>query len=136
MRNEPTPTKYINKDKSYSQLHSGVLVLWFFDSLKDVHHHCGMNNLHNSANSCPVAYQHDRKVLCHGVTRKGLCGIPECVNARREKESKGTNNIMKVQGTIKVDILIGDSRVPCLIESSVYDTKSVHYLLMLLGQEN
>ena len=58
------------------------------------------------------------------------------MNARREKESKGTNNIMKVQGTIKVDILIGDSRVPCLIESSVYDTKSVHYLLMLSGQEN
>ena len=84
MQNEPPPTKYISK--GFSPLHSRVLSL--FDSLKDDHHQCGMDNLYNSAKFCRAAYQHERKVLCHGVTRKGMCGIPDCVKQEEKKSQK------------------------------------------------
>jgi hypothetical protein len=75
--NEPPPGKYISQ--GHSPLHFQVL-LWLFDSLKDDHHHCGMDNIYNSAKFCCASYyEHDRKVLCHGVARKGLRGIPECM---------------------------------------------------------
>ena len=127
MRNEPPPTKYISK--GFSPLHSRVLSL--FDSLKDDHHQCGMDNLYNSAKFCRAAYQHERKVLCHGVTRKGMRGIPECV---KQEEKKSRKEQIKVRGTVKAAILMGDDRVPCLIASSVYDTKPVHYLSMVSGR--
>ena len=75
MRNEPAPPKYLSQ--GYSSLHSRVLYL--FDSLKDKYHQCGMDNLYNLAKFCCAAYLHKKKVLCHGVTRKGDRGVPECV---------------------------------------------------------
>ena len=127
MRNEPAPTKYTSK--GFSPLHSRVLSL--FDSLKDDHHHCGMDNLYNSAKFCRAAYQHDRRVLCHGVTRKGGRGIPECV---KQLEVTKRSEQLRVRGTVKAAILMGDDGMPCLIASSVYDTKPVHYLSMVSGR--
>ena len=111
--NEPPPTKYISK--GFSPLHSRVLSL--FDSLKDDHHQCGMDNLYNSAKFCRAAYQHERKVLCHGVTRKGVRGIPDCV---KQEEKKSRTEQIKVRGTVKAAILMGDDRVPCLIACIKY----------------
>jgi len=37
-----------------------------------------------------------------------------------------------VRGTVKAALLLGDDRVQCLVASSVYDTKYVHYLSMVL----
>ena len=67
-----------------------------FDSLKDDHHHCVIDDLYNSAKSCQAAYLHERKVLCHGVTRKGMHCIPEWV---KQKEKKNQGEQIRVQGT-------------------------------------
>ena len=40
---------------------------------------------------------------------------------------------LRVCGTAKPAVLLGDVSVPCLIASSVYDTKPVHYLSMVSG---
>ena len=68
MRNDPAPKDYIRK--GLSPLHARVMSL--FDTLEDEHHQCAMDNLYNSANFCRFAVNHPKKVLCHGVTRKGV----------------------------------------------------------------
>ena len=75
MRNDSTHEKYL--EQGLSPLHSRTMA--FFDSLKDKHHHLGMNNLYNSTSFYRVAYHHERKVLRHGVTQNLGCGIPDSV---------------------------------------------------------
>ena len=64
MGNDHAPEKY--SKQGLSPLHSRMMAL--FDSLKDNHHHVGMDYLKNSASFYRAAYHHERKVLCHGVT--------------------------------------------------------------------
>ncbi|OEU12697.1 hypothetical protein FRACYDRAFT_243954 [Fragilariopsis cylindrus CCMP1102] len=71
---------------------------------------------------------HCRKVLCHGVARKGGRGVPECV---KQLEVTRRSEQLRVRGTVKAALLLGDDHVPCLVASSVYDTKPVHYLSMV-----
>ena len=66
-RNEPAPKRW--KKLGLSPLHSRVMAL--FDTLKDDHHQCGMDNLYNSVAFCKAAFKHPKKVLLHGVTRRG-----------------------------------------------------------------
>ena len=106
-------------------------MLYLFDSLKDDYHQCGMDNLYNSAKFCRAAYLHNKKVLCHGVTRKQGRGVPECV---KQVEVTRQSEQIRVRGNVKATILMGDDGVPCLIASSVYDTKPVHYLSMESGR--
>lgn len=47
---------------------------------------------------------------------------PRVCEARRKKSRKEQ---IKVRGTVKATILMGDDRVPCLVPSSMYDTKPV-----------
>ena len=68
MRNDRAPSKYLKQ--GLSPLHSRVMGL--FDSIEDDHHQCAMDNLYNSAAFCKAAYNHKKKVLCHGVTRMGM----------------------------------------------------------------
>ena len=68
MRNDRAPRKYLKQ--GLSTLHSRVMGL--FDSIEDDHHQRAMDNLYNSAVFCKVAYNHKKKVLCHGVTRMGM----------------------------------------------------------------
>eukprot|EP00957_Ditylum_brightwellii_P171217 13034159-Ditylum_brightwellii.AAC.1 len=68
MQNDPAPKKYLNQ--GFSPLHSHSICL--FDSLKHEHHQCAMDNLYDYASFCRAAYNHaKKKLLCHGVTRKG-----------------------------------------------------------------
>ena len=99
-----------------------------FDTLKDKYHHIGFDNLYNSAMFCRTAFMHPMKVLVHGVTQKGGRGIPCCV---AQQELTNRTAIEQVRGTVKVAKLEGDDDCPCLIASSVYDTKPVHYLSMV-----
>ena len=124
MHNEPAPQKYLNQGNS--PLHSRVL--WLFDSLADKHHNCGMDNLYNSTIFCSAEYQHPNKVLAHGVTQKGGWGIPKCV---QQQEAKTMSEHIHVWGTVKAALLMGDNGGPCLVSSSVYDIKLVHYLSMI-----
>ena len=100
-----------------------------FDSLEDDYHHVGMyKNLYNSAGFCRAAYNHPRKVLCHGVARKSGRGIPPSV---LQEEVKNITQQRDVRGTVKAAVLEGDLGCPNLVASSVYDTKPVHYLSMV-----
>ena len=99
-----------------------------FDTLKDKYHHISFNNLYNSAMFCQTAFMHLMKVLVHGLTQKGGRGIPSCVS---QQELTNKTAIEQVQGTVKDARLKGDPDCPCLIASSVYDTKPIHYLSMI-----
>jgi hypothetical protein len=123
-RNDPAPKKYVAL--GLSPLHARVM--WLFDSLVDDHHQIGMDNLYNSAAFCRAAFLHFRKVLCHGVVRKGGRGAPKCII---QEEVKDRNKQIAVRGTVKAAHLQGDDVVKCLLASSVYDTKPVHYLSMV-----
>ena len=120
-RNDPAPQQYLKK--RLSPLHSRVLSL--FDSVNDRYHICGMDNLYNSAAFCKQCYVHKKKVKVHGVTRKGMRGIPSCV---KQEEIKSREGQLQVRGTVKAAVLVGDDDCPDLVASSVYDTKPVHFL--------
>ena len=125
MRNDPPPQKYIIKN--LSPLHSRVM--WLFDSLNDNAHQVAMDNLYNSAAFCRACrYNHERKVLVHGVARKGGRGVPACV---LQTEVLNRHAQIAVRGTVKAAVLEGDPGCPNLIATSVYDTKPVHYLSMI-----
>jgi len=78
---------------------------------------------------CQGVYLHPKKVLCHGVACKGGRGVPECV---KQVEITKRSEQLRVRGTVKAALLLGDDCVSCLVASSVYDTKPVHYLSMVL----
>ena len=99
-----------------------------FDTLKDKYHHIGFDNLYNSAMFCQTAFMHPMKVSVHGVIQKRGRTIPGCV---AQQELTNQTAIEQVQGTVKAAKLEGDPDCPCLIASSVYDTKPVHYLSMI-----
>lgn len=58
-------------------LQDRVMVL--FDTLKEEHHVCGMDNLHNSTTFYKKAINRAIKVLVYEMTRKGMRGISVCV---------------------------------------------------------
>ena len=123
-RNHPAPKKYL--EKGLSPLHSRVMTL--FDTLTDKYHICGMDNLYNSAAFCKHAYTHKNKVKVHGVTRKGMRGIPKCV---KQEELSNKQDQLNARGTVTAAVLVGDDECPDLLATCVYDTKPVHFLSMV-----
>ena len=121
--NDPANAEYVKS--GLSPLHSRVMSL--FDTLKDMNHVCGMDNLYNSATFCKRAWNHKYRVMVHGVTRKGMRGVPSCVV---QDEAKSQKKQLEVRGTTKAAVLKGDPDCPDLVATSVYDTKPVHYLSM------
>ena len=99
-----------------------------FDDMKDSHHHCTMDNLYNSTAFCRAAYNHTRKIICQGVTRKGMRDIPPSV---LQVEQKPRKYQIKVRGTDRDAILEGDDACPNLVACSIYNTKPVHYLIIV-----
>ena len=67
-RNHPNPPKYINM--KLSQLNYCVMSL--FDALQDNNYVCGMDDLYNLAKFCMKEYTHEKRVMVHGVARKGM----------------------------------------------------------------
>ena len=92
-----------------------------------------MDHLYNSAEFCRAAYNHTRKILCQGVTRKGTRGIPPAV---LQIEQKSRKYQIKVRGTVKAALLEGDDACPNLVACSIYDTKLVHCLSMVCDTPN
>ena len=127
MINDCAPSNYLKQ--GLLPLYSRVMGL--FDSIEDDHHQCAMDNLYNSAAFCKAAYNHKKKVLCHGVTRMGMRGIPKHVV---QQEVKNRKEQISVRGTVKAAVLEGDPKCPNLVASSVYDAKPVHYLSMVSGE--
>ena len=65
-----------------------------------------MDNLYNYAAFCRAAYNHTRRILCQGVTRKGMRGIPPSV---LQDEHKSRKDQIKVRGNVKAALLEGDA---------------------------
>ena len=125
MRNDPAPKKYLRQ--GLLLLHSRVMAL--FDLVDEDHHQCAMDNVYNSATFCRAAYNHENRVLCHGVTRNRGRGIPPSI-----VEMEVTNREAQIcvrGGTVKATVLEGDLGCPGLTATSIYDTKPVHYLSMV-----
>ena len=100
IRNDPAPKKYLKQ--GLLPLHSRVMEL--FDAVKYSYHHCTMDNLYNSAAFCRAGYNHTRKILCQGVTCKGMRGIPPSV---LQVEQKSRKDQIKFRGTVKAALLEG-----------------------------
>ena len=127
MSNDHVSSKYLKQ--VLSPLHSCVMGL--FDSIEDKHHQFTMDNLYNSAAFCKAAYNHKKRVICHGVTRMGMQGTSKHVV---QQEVKNRKEQISVRGTVKAAVLEGDTKFPNLVASSVYDAKPVHYLSMVSGE--
>ena len=102
-RNDPENLEY-NKT-GLSPMHSRVMTL--FDLVEDDYHVCGMDNLYNSVTFFKRAWNHKRKLKVHGVTRKGMRGVPGCVV---QEEQKSRKKQLEVRGTTKAAILKGDPK--------------------------
>ena len=68
-----------------------------------------------------------KKVMCQGVRRKGMHGIPLSVV---QDERKRDDHISAL-GTVKADVLEEDPACLDLVEPNFYVTNPVHYLSML-----
>ena len=122
-RNVPPPPEYVKAGQS--TLHARVL--WLFDHLEDKFHRVWMDNLYLSASFARACFNHPKKVMIAGVTRKGGRGLPVSI-LQEEKNTKTEEE--KVRGTVKAAVLNGDPLCPSLVAVSVYDTKPVHFLSM------
>ena len=98
MRNDPAPKKCLKQ--GMSPLHSRVVAL--FDAVKDPYHHCTMDNLYSSAAFYREVYNHNRKIICQGVTCKGMRGIPPSV---LQFEYNSRKDQIKFHGTVKAVLL-------------------------------
>lgn len=87
-----------------------------------------MDNMYNSASFFKKAFNHKKKVMVSGVTKKRMQGIPNCVK-QEVKKNKEVQRLVK--GTMKVAVLEGNKDFPNLVVCSVYDSKPVHFLSML-----
>lgn len=93
-----------------------------------MYYNIGMDNLYNSASFCVGSFKPSKKVLVYDVARKGGCGIPKFVF---QEDVKTGNDERLCCGTVNAALLCGEDGITCLFASSVYDTKPVHYLLMV-----
>ena len=66
--------------------------------------------------------------MTHGVTRKGIMGIPPCVT-QEEFNSKKAH--IETRGPSKEAVTEGDPKCTNLIEAIMYDTTPVHYISMV-----
>ena len=80
-RNDPANVEYTKTGLSPLQYR----VMKLFDSVEDNYHVCGMENLYNYVTFFKRAWNHKRKLKVHGVTRKGMRGIPGCVVQKEKK---------------------------------------------------
>jgi len=124
-RNQPAPKKYL--DMGLSPLHARCTAL--YDTFKNDYHQVRYDNLFMSAKFALTSYQHPRKVMIEGVTRKTDRGVPREVV---QHEAATRTLATKVRGAVKVAKLSGvDALDDCpLVAVSVYDTKPVHFLMM------
>ena len=106
----------------------GAIGMEILDNVEGKHHQCAMYNLYNSSTFFKSAYNHKKKVLIHGVTRKGMRLIPPCI-----KQDGFNSNRAQIdtRGTARETVLKGDTKLTKLVEASVYDNKTVHYTIMV-----
>ena len=84
-----------------------------------------MYNLYNSTAFSKACYKYPKKELVQGMCRRGGRGSPSEVV---QQDISGKNAQRYVRGTVKVAVLQGDKDCPNIVASSIYDTRSVHFL--------
>ena len=96
-----------------------------FDTLKDEYHQYSMDNLYNLTAFCKAATNRDRKVLYHGVIRKGMRDSPFVIQ-QEEVESRVSQ--IHIRGMVKATVLEVNLDYTNLVVSNIYNSKPVHYL--------
>ena len=103
-------------------------VMSLFDRLEEKYPECDIDKLYMSAKFCKDAYDHPNNIKLHGITRKCGQGLPKSV---LQEEVQNRVEQEKVQGTVLASELVGDLSCASLLAVSVYDTKSLHFLMMV-----
>ena len=78
-----------------------------------------------SAKLCRLTLSMPQKVMCHGVTRPSLRGVPQNV---KQTEVTRKKELETVRNTVKVAVLQGDIVCKDLVCVLLYDTKPVYIL--------
>ena len=101
-----------------------------FDCLMEGNHQVRFGNLYMSAKFVLALFQYPKKVLVKGDTRTSQCGLPKEI-IQHEIKSSSKKELVKVKGTVKTAVLQGCGVLNLchLIAASVYNNKSVHFLL-------
>ena len=94
-------------------MHARLLHMWSND-LKEDGHQYKIDNLFNSVKLSLTAYCLPKKVLVHGVLRKGGRGCPPCVY----QEPMQGKRADAVRGTVKAAVLKGDKESSDLVVAS------------------
>ena len=68
------------------------------------------------------------KILTYGVTRKGMRGIPPQITQEELKSNKAQ---IDTRRTSNESVMEEDPKCTNLIESIMYDTTPVHYIIMV-----
>ena len=89
MQNDPLLRKY--RKMGLSPLHSCCMVLC--NLVEDEYHKCWMDNLYNRESFCKKVFNHKKKVIVSGVTRKGMRGIPSCVKQELVKNRASQRHV-------------------------------------------
>ena len=84
--------------------------------------------MYNSGTFFRKAYTHEKRVMLHGVETKGIRGIPAVV---KKEEVENWKKQIQVRVTVKVAVLQINKECPDLFTSSIYDTKPVHFMIMV-----
>lgn len=84
-----------------------------------------MDNLYISTKFAKFSFTHPKKVMIAGVARTSGRGIPLSVLQYEKKDQK---EVVRVRGTVKAAVLMGDKSIPNLVAVSVYDTKPVDFI--------
>ena len=87
-----------------------------------------MDNIYNSDEFSEAAYNNEKKLLIHGVTRKGMRGTPTSVT---QEELKSKKAHIETRVTSKEAFTEGDTKCTNLIEAIIYDTTPIHYISMV-----
>ena len=100
-----------------------AIAMPLFDSVEGKHRQCAMENIYNLATFFRAAYNHNKKVLICGVTRKLMIGIRPFVTQEELNSKKGN---IETRGTSKEEFMEGGLKCTNLIEASMRGTNPVH----------
>ena len=116
-RNEPVPQKWI--DRGFCPMYAQLLHMF-----ANVGHLVNMDNLFVAIKLALGSYSLPTRLGIHGVIRKNNRGVNPCVL----QEYSTVKKAGKMRGTVKPDVLKGESRASNLIGGLLFDQKPFYVL--------
>ena len=104
------------------------IVITLFDTVEYKHYKYMMNNIYISAEFFKSDYNNEKKLMTHGVMRKGMRGTLLCF---KQYEFKSNKDHIQASIKEKSEVTEVDPNCTNLIETSVYDNNTVHQIRMV-----